>query len=318
MVIAGRDVWFYLSKIVWPSRLSFIYPHWKVDATKLISFLPLVAALAGLVLLWWKRNSSLRPVSFAAAYFVASLFPVLGFFDVYFFRFSFVSDHFQYLAAMGPVALVASGIASACASFFKKTSLWLQPVFGVALLLILGTLTWQQAKNYADAETLYRITIEENPDCWLAYNNLGAIFLQQRRLNEAIGYYEKALAIKPDFAEAQYNLGNTFLAKGDFAQAIAPYEAALRAQPKNAIAHNNLAASLLGIGKINEAIEQLGEAVRLDPNYAEAHYNLGYVLVRVGRREEALPHLSEAVRLKPDYAQAKQELRDLVRPVPPL
>jgi len=43
----------------------------------------------------------LRPVAFAFVYFVITLFPVLDFFDVYFFRYSFVSDHFQYLASMG-------------------------------------------------------------------------------------------------------------------------------------------------------------------------------------------------------------------------
>ena len=49
------------------------------------------------------RNAG-RALFFAAAYYVVSLFPVLGFFSVYFFRYSFVSDHFQYLASMGPLA----------------------------------------------------------------------------------------------------------------------------------------------------------------------------------------------------------------------
>jgi tetratricopeptide (TPR) repeat protein len=316
LATAGWDIWFYLSKIVWPSSLTFIYPRWKVDTTKLASFLPLVAALGGLFFLWWKRNGLLRPVFVAAAYFVVSLFPVLDFFNVYFFRFSFVSDHFQYLAAMGPLALLASGIASSGLSSFGKTRLWLQPALGAALLVILGALTWRQATIYADAETLYRTTIERNPDCWLAYNNLGAMALQERRVDEAIGFFQKAVEIDPGVAEAQYDLGNAFLAKDDFAQAIAPYQAALRARPNNARAHNNLAVCLLNFGKINEAIEQFGEAVRFDPNYPEAHYNLGYILVQLGRREEAVSHLTAAVRLKPDYEQAKQQLRELGMPVP--
>jgi tetratricopeptide (TPR) repeat protein len=318
VAIAGWDVWFYLSKIIWPSTLSFIYPRWKIDATKVSSFLPLAAALGGLFVLWWKRNGLLRPAFATVAYFVVSVFPVLGFFNVYFFRFSFVSDHFQYLAAMGPLALLASGIATRGPDSFNKAILFLQPALGVALLLFLGALTWRQTKNYVDGETLYRMTIDRNPDCWLAYNNLGAIFLEERRLDEAMVSYQKALEIKPDLGDAQYNLGNTFFAKGDFAQAIAPYRAALRAQPDNARAHNNLAASLLGTGRIEEALKEFSEAVRFDPNYAEAHYNLGYVFARLGRRAEAVSHLSEAIRLKPDYEQAKQQLRELVAAKPPL
>jgi tetratricopeptide (TPR) repeat protein len=317
LVIAGRDIWFYLSKLFWPDPLIFIYPRWKIDTTKLVTFLPLAAAVGGLLLLWWKRNGPLRPVFVAAAYFVLSLFPVLGFFNVYFFRYSFVSDHFQYLAAMGPLALVASGIASLGRGSFGKTRLWLQPAFGAAPLFILGVLTWQQTKNYADPETLYQTTIARNPDCWLAYNNLGAMSVQQRRLDEAIGYYEKALIIEPEIPEAQYNLGNAFFTKNDFARAIGAYQLALRARPDNTKARNNLAVCLIATGDSNQAIEQFGEALRFNPNDPDTHYNLGYLLVQLGRREEAVSHLTEAVRLKPDYAQAKEQLRALGVLVPP-
>ncbi len=309
--IAGWNIWFYLSKIAWPTPLSFFYPQWKIDATNPVVYLPLVAALAGLSLLWWKRTGLLRPVFLAAAYFVVSLFPVVGFFNIYFFRFSFVSDHFQYLAAMGPLALVASGIASAGRGPFGRSGLQLESMVGAGLLFGLGTMTWRQARNYADAETLYRMSIARNPDCWPAFSNLGAVALQKRRVDEAIGYYQKALAIKPDAAEAQYSLGNAFFIKHEFAQAVPAYQAALRARPNNARAHSNLAICLASTGNTDEAIAQFREAIRSDPTYAEAHYNLGYALLQLGRRDEAVSHLTEAIRLKPNYAQAREQLREL-------
>jgi len=311
LIIAGRDIWFYLSKLFWPNSLVFIYPRWNVDPTKLASFLPLLAALGGLLLLWWKRNGPLRPVFLAAAYFVLSLFPVLSFFNVYFFRYSFVSDHFQYLAAMGPLALIASGIAVG-AAFLKKNSSELQTAIGAALLVILTTLTWRQTRNYADAKSLYRATIEKNPNCWLAYNNLGAISFQEQRWDEAISCYEKARAIEPyPIPETLHNLGNSFFAKNDFAQAIGVYQAALRARPDDIKARNNLAISLIATGNINQAIEQFAEALRFDSNDPDTHYNLGLLFIQLGRPEEALAHLTEAVRLKPDYEKAKQKLRAL-------
>lgn len=317
LVIAGRDVWFYAGKLFWPNPLIFIYPRWQVDATNLASFLPLVAAIGGLLLLWWKRNGPLRPLFFATAYFILSLFPVLSFFNVYFFRYSFVSDHFQYLAAMGPLTLVASGIAAAAASF-KKNSSGIQTAIGAVLLLILATLTWGQTKNYADAKALYRATIARNPNCALAYNNLGALAFQEQRLDEALDYYQKALAIDPGIPEALYNLGNALFAKNDFAQAVGAYQGALRGQPDNLTARNNLAVSLIATGHINEAIEQFTEALRFNPNDPDTHYNLGHLLIQLGRPEEALPHLTRAVQLKPDYEKAKQDLRVLGVSVPPL
>jgi hypothetical protein len=114
LIIGGRAIWFYVAKLAWPHPLIFIYPRWKIESSQLIAYLPLVAALGGLLALWLNRAKWSRAVFFAATYYVVSLFPVLGFFSVYFFRYSFVSDHFQYLASMGPLALAGAGIVTGC------------------------------------------------------------------------------------------------------------------------------------------------------------------------------------------------------------
>jgi protein O-mannosyl-transferase len=242
----------------------------------------------------------------------------LSLFNVYFFRYSFVSDHFQYLAAMGPLALVASGIAVG-AAFLKKNSADLERATGAALLVVLAILTWRQTRNYADAKSLYGATIEKNPNCWLAYNNLGAISFQQQRWDEAVNYYEKARAIEPrPVSETLHSLGNSLFAKNDFAQAIGVYQAALDVRPDDVKGRNNLAISFIAIGNINQGIEQFAEALRFDPNDPDTHYNLGHLLVQLGRSEEAVPHLTRAVELKPNYERAKQDLRALGVSQPPL
>ncbi len=309
--VAGYDLWFYLSKLLWPTGLSFFYPQWKIDNAGILAFVPLLLALIGAGLLFWKRNGSLRPVFFSTAYFVVSLFPVLSFFNVFFFRYSFVSDHFQYLAAMGPLALAAAAVSFGLEKFGNAN--WFPRVAFVALL-VLAVGTWRQASNYVDAEHVYRMAIDRNPECWPAYTNLGAQFLQEQRFDEALEHCQKALTIKPDVAETQYNLGNCYLAKRDFAAAIPAYEAALRLQPNNARTHSNLAACLVSTGSVERALEQWQDAIRADPNYADAHYNLGYVLGQLGRRDEAISHLKEAVRIRPDYAAARQQLQVLSPP----
>jgi hypothetical protein len=110
-IIAGRDLWFYLGKLAWPHPLIFIYPRWQIDASQALAYAPAIAAVGVGVVVWRLRNGRGRPAFFALAYFVVSLFPVLGFFNVYYFRFSFVGDHLQYLATIGPLALAGAGIA---------------------------------------------------------------------------------------------------------------------------------------------------------------------------------------------------------------
>ena len=107
-IAAGLDIWFYLGKLVWPHPLIFQYPRWDIVTSQPLLYLPLIAAIAAAIWIWRTRNGKMRPVFFAFAYFIVSLFPVLDFFNVYYFRYSFVSDHFQYLAGIGPLALAGA------------------------------------------------------------------------------------------------------------------------------------------------------------------------------------------------------------------
>jgi hypothetical protein len=190
-VIAGRDVWFYLGKLAWPHPLIFIYPHWDVDESRWVEYLPMTAVVIALFSLGWFRHGTMRPVFFAFVYFVILLFPVLGFFNVYFFRFSYVADHFQYLACMGPLALAGAGIARGL-DWLGNANRFAGPALGGLLLLTLGVLTWRQCGMYEDVETLWRTTIARNPGCWMAYNNLGLILAQTGRTVEAMEQFRKS------------------------------------------------------------------------------------------------------------------------------
>ena len=107
-LIAGRAIWFYLSKLFWPVNLIFIYPRWQVS--QWVWWQYLFPALAALLLgaLGWLQRWRRGPLA-ALLFFVITLFPALGFFNVYPFRDSFVADHFQYLAGIGPIVLLALG-----------------------------------------------------------------------------------------------------------------------------------------------------------------------------------------------------------------
>jgi len=223
--LAGRDVWFYCGKLFWPHPLIFIYPLWKIDTGNIVAFLPTLSALAAMILLWWKRNRSLRPVFFAGAYFLASLFPVLGFLNVYFFRYSFVSDHFQYLAAIGPLALVGSAIAVAFRwSSAKEPRLGLPSLLPTgacaALLAGLALLTWNQTKIYHDNKTLWNYVLSWNPGCWMAHNNLGNTLLEEGQTDQAIPHLREAVTLQPSDGTYHYNLANAFARQRNFPEGI--------------------------------------------------------------------------------------------------
>jgi tetratricopeptide (TPR) repeat protein len=308
LIIAGRAIWFYLGKLVWPHPLIFIYPRWQIDASQALAYLPALAAAGGLIILWWKRNGPLRPIFFAAAYFVISLFPVLDFFDVYFFRYSFVGDHLQYLASMGPLVLLGAGIASAFAFLHGKKRVFFERIGTVAALLVLGTLTSSQSAMYKDAETLWRTTLSAEPHSWMARNNLGTELLDQGRLNEALSYFEQALEENPNKAEIYNNIGNTLLQLGRVDESFSPLQKALELDPNRPDVRSNLGNALLRTGRLEESIIQLRAALNIKPDYVFALNHLGAALLLAGRADEAVGYLTKAIATDPNYLSARFNL----------
>jgi tetratricopeptide (TPR) repeat protein len=306
VLIAARAVWFYAFKLIWPAKLTFSYPRWHVSAADPLFYawpLALAGACAAVCLL---RKHAGRGVEVAAAFFVATLSPVLGFIMLYTFRYTFVADHYQYLACIGPLALAAAGIARGC-EYFERESIWLRAL-AAGLLAGLGLLTRQQCGVYENMETLWKTTIARNPESWMACVHIGLGLYNQGRFEEAALYYRKALQSNPDDEMARYDLGNVLFTQGRTEEAISQYREALRIDPAFPPARINLGNALNQLGRTEEAIAQFRAALRVNPDNAEACYDLGIVLVQHGRAEEAIAQFHAALRINPAFALAHNNL----------
>jgi protein O-mannosyl-transferase len=292
---AGAVVAFYLSKALVPLHLVFIYPAWHIDPRNLLWWLPLLGAL-GLTALLWSRGW--RSALFAWGYFCVALLPVMGFTDVYFMKFSLVADHYQHLALIGVTALAGAGWAE-----WRRRASGPAPLAAAILVSgLLALLTWRQCQRYRDAETLFEVTLRENPGSPMVHNNLGVILAGANRLPEAAAQFGEALRLDPGYADAERNAGLTLAREGRPAEAVPHYEAALRLQPVFANAEDDLGNALLRLGRAADAVPHFQRAIGLNAADAEAQCNLGIALVRLDLLAEAVPHYEAAVRLEPDNA----------------
>jgi tetratricopeptide (TPR) repeat protein len=295
-LIAGRALWFYAGKLVWPAPLTFIYPRWEIEPAVWWQWLFPIAAAGVVAGLWLARRRIGKGPLVAVLFFAGTLGPALGFVNVYPMRYSFVADHFQYLASVGLIILFAAGLNRA------------PRVIPATLVVLLGALTWQQTGIYRDLETLWRDTLAKNPGCWMAQNNLGTVFADKGRYDEAIKYYRKAIQLNPNFSEAQYGLGLAFAAQGRLDEAIENYRKAIQINPDYRDALNDLGNALASKGRFDEAIGNYRKAIRINPNYAEARYNLGNALAAQGQLDEAIENYYKAIRINPNYAEAQNNL----------
>ena len=308
-LIAGRAFWFYLQKLFWPADLIFVYPRWDVSQSVWWQYLYPVAAFVLVAIAWAVRRRTRAPLA-ALLVFLGTLFPVLGFFNVYPFRFSFVADHFQYLASASIITLFASALVR-LADWRGVSRATATMTAALVVGSPLAVQTWHQSAKYADALTLYRATLEANPSCWLAHINRGILVVDERP-DEAEADFLAALRLKPDLPEAHYNLGIIAHRRGRLEDASRFYKEALRHSPVLGEARNNLSDVLRRLGRLDEAAREGEAAIRVSPKLPEAHYSLGVTLQELGRLDEAAGQYEEALRLGLDEAEAHYRLASVL------
>ena len=302
-LIAGRAFWFQLSKVLWPSNLMFIYPRWEINSAVWWQYLFPLATLALLAVLWMVRRSSKGPFAGMLIY-ILLLLPMLGFLNQYFFVFSFVSDHWQYLACLGIITPCASGIVQLAKRLNWEN--WLEPATTLLIGGVLFVITSQESHAYTNMETLFRTTIARNPACWMAEVNLGNILYQTNRVSEAMDLFKLAERTQP--AVAHYSLGNSLFNIGRSSDAIQQYREALRIDPGYAEVHSNLGNVLFQTGRVAEAMDEYKEALRIYPDFAAAHNNLASLLVQTDRASEAIDHYKQSLRISPNSADTHSNL----------
>jgi tetratricopeptide (TPR) repeat protein len=341
ILLASRALWFYLGKLFYPVGLTFSYPKWNIEETNPLHYTWLFLCLVTIWCIWHWREKLQRGPAAAIAFFVIALSPMLGFFSLYTFVYTYVADHYQYVASIGPITLFVSAGCIAVNRLGKYAN-GISVASIALILLILGTLTWRQCQIYKDRETLWQDTIQKNPDSFMAhlnlgteyyrqnrldeaisqlkqglklspdrakaYNSLGAVFLKKGNLDEAVSYFRLALQVKPDYVGAYNNLGLAFYEQSRFSEAINYFQRALQIAPEFAEAYNNLGRTYQSQGDFDQAMHYYSEAIRIKPGYAEAHYNLGLLLEQKSRLGEAIQEYIKALEINPDFAQAKDAL----------
>ena len=301
VLLAGRALWFHASKLIWPANLTFSYPRWQIDASAWWQYLYPLGVAAALAATWvWRRRS--RAPFGSLLFFCVSLGPTLGFFNLYTFRYSFVADHYQYVACIGLLTLAAAGLTRFADRHAAGRGLRTGAV--VALLTPLTVMTWQQSHEYVDSHTLYTETLERNPASWLSLVNLGHDLQARGRVEEAVGRYRAAIAIEPRAFEARHNLALALQKLGRHDEGLSEAREALRLRPDAPETHFVLGLCLHGLARVDEAIAEFREAIRLRHDYAQARLNLAAALDQQGRTQEAVDEFREAIRYGPGVADA--------------
>jgi hypothetical protein len=240
LFIAGRAFWFYAGKLLWPSPIVFIYPRWPMDPHQAAQYVYPASVAAFLLLLaygrmWWGK------IPFACfLFFVISLGPVLGFTSFYFMRYSFVADHFQYLAGIGVLSLMGWAISN----FLEQCQIPESSPAGLLLIsMLLFTLalaTCRAAQKYKDPLHLWQETVISNPYSAFAHHNLGIALTQEGDWRDALMHLRIAETLDPSFPQTHVALGFLAAQTKHWKEARREYAEAIRLGTKDPqVLHDN-------------------------------------------------------------------------------
>jgi protein O-mannosyl-transferase len=305
-LIASRAIFFYAGKLVAPFNLIFMYPRWRVNSSAWWQYVYIVAGVGIAAALWSLRKKLGRGPLAACMLFVGTLVPALGFFDVAPMRFSFVADHFQYLASAALIALFAA----AMRHIFSGTGEYPEIVCA-PLLIVLFVLTWNRQAAYVDAQTLWNDTIAKNPSSWMAYDNLGHIFVLHGDVDDAIQQYQHALDIAPQEAETHLAMAAGLYAKGKIDEAMDMYSQTLSIDPSYAAAHYARGLIFENRGQLADAEKEYRAVIAIRDDYAPAHFKLGVFARAAGRLDEAKSEFEKAILNDPLFADAYYSLGNI-------
>ena len=269
-LIAGHAICFYAQKIVWPHPLMFMYPRWDLHADRAMQLIYPGIVMLVVAGLWFTRRWIGRGPIVAVLFFIGTLFPALGFVNVYPMRYSFVADHFQYLASIGLITLIAVGLMRVS----KYTAI---------ILLPLTWITWHQQHNYKNARTLWEATIAQNETCWMAHVNLASAISSENKTGKpsdaAMAQSQRALELAPNEADTQWEMGVAMAQRKRWAEAADRFKKATECDDGCAPAWSSLARLLWDHfdtpAAQADAVDDAQKAISINPNQSDPHFVLG-------------------------------------------
>ena len=314
---AGMAPWFYVYKLLWPAKVAMIYPRWNINPLAIQYYLPGLGVVGVFASLWLVRQRSwARHMLFGLGFFIVMLFPVLGFFKMYYMRYSLVADHWLYIPMIGLLALIVTGVCRLVAKMSGQLRLSAGVLAGL-IISILSILTFNQTGEYESKERFWRDNIAKYPSAWMAHFNLANTLHPpgsplNAQTEQAVRIFREALRLKPNFEIAWVNLGNAYIAQDRLDQALEAFNNALAVNPRSILALSNRGAVLYHKGRIGEAVEFVKLALSIDPTHTTARSNLIEMLIACGDLSQALEVIEEGKKIlkrdDPGFCNATAEI----------
>ena len=291
----------YLYQAVWPARLAIAYPLMRTFPLRevLVSFCVLLAIS---LLAYWRRRQN--PYLLAGwLWYLIALIPAIGLVQS---GPHIPADRYTYIPLIGIFIMIAWGCSDLVAGLRHRR--WVLGAGATICILACIAVSWAQVGRWKDTITIFRYTLQNTENNFVAHTNLGLKLLQLGDTDEAISHFLEAIRINPRDKIAHFNLGNAYRLKKDLPKAIAHFQEALSIDPKYVDASFCLGNVYLQMNQWDLCEKYFLATIANDEGHYRAHYNLASAYSKMGKSTEAIAHLRESIKIKPDQPWAYYNL----------
>jgi tetratricopeptide (TPR) repeat protein len=261
----------YIWQMFWPAKLAVFYPHpehrlalWQI----LLALVILVGVTTGTIAVRKQRPYLLV----GWLWYIVMLVPVIGLVQV---GWQGHADRYTYLPQIGLYIMISWMVVDFTALWHRQREIL--TTCAAIVITALGWRAWAQTAYWRDSETLFRHTLAVTANNDVAENNLGIVFQQKGKLDEAISLLQAAVDLRPDNSPAQENLAKALLQKGRIPEALVHYRKLIELQPDNFEVHNIVGTVLVQQGRIREGVEEWQKVLAVQPDNGNAMSNLAWV-----------------------------------------
>lgn len=314
----------YIKLLFFPFNLCADYVMPLSYSPKDISFVLSFLFLSSVVVIVIRLFSYSKIAFFAFLWFFISLLPALNIVPIE----NIMAERYLYLPTLGWCMFAGNLYAFSRHSGFCEKSfmgwrrsnqgyrdtggsfLWNTVVITIAALVvtIFSITLVRRSHVWANQIVLWTSTTKVSPASFKAHNNLGNLYREAGRYDEAIVELKRAIQLYDKYVDAHNNLGVTYRKKGMLNDALQEYQSALQLNPRYPYAHNNLGVLYARSGRVDLAIDAFRNAIEIKPDYADAHNNLGAAYIKQGFYEKAIDECLAAIRFNHRYKDAYYNL----------
>jgi tetratricopeptide (TPR) repeat protein len=161
-------------------------------------------------------------------------------------------------------------------------------------------------EKYEEAIAVFSGIVEEFPDAYIVYLNIGHGYFKLENYEEAEKNYKKVLERDPEYVHAIIGVGNCYMNRENVDKALEWYNKIEFEKIDDPVVLYNVGTVFYNNSNTEEALKYYKKSVEIQEDFLDGRYQLGLAYLTLGRKPDAIAEFETYLKFDPDSERAVQ------------